>query len=207
MHIAVLVYGRLNKCVEHYNNIINCIGNKHTIDFFLSSDDSPENLLNDFIRIYKPVLYNNDPIKYEYDLRLKYPVPYDITNVHNMTCHFKNKNRVFALLEDHMSRNNAHYDVAVSLRIDVRFNSVFNFNSVVNNTIYIPSGYDYVDNGINDQIAYGTVDVMKKHNSIDPVYLLENKLSILHPESLNYANIRLHKLKIVRVHLNYHLSK
>lgn len=207
MRIAILVYGRLNKCVEHYNNIVSSIGKHHDIDFFLSSDYPPEKLLNDFIRIYKPVSYNNDPIKYECDLRQKYPVPYPVTNVHNMTCHFINKNRVFALLEQHISRHNVHYDVVVSLRLDVHFNSVFNFNNLVDNTIYIPSGYDYVDNAINDQIAYGTVNVMKKYNSIDPVYLLENNLSILHPESLNCANIRLHKLKVARVHLNYHLSK
>ena len=39
MKIAVLVYGRLNYCVENYNNIINAIGIENTIDFFLSSDN------------------------------------------------------------------------------------------------------------------------------------------------------------------------
>ena len=34
MRIGVLVFGRLNKCVEHYDNIINSIGKEHTIDFF-----------------------------------------------------------------------------------------------------------------------------------------------------------------------------
>lgn len=34
MRIAVLFYGRLNKCVEHYSNIIESIGKENHIDFF-----------------------------------------------------------------------------------------------------------------------------------------------------------------------------
>lgn len=34
MHIAVLIYGRLNKCVEHYDNIVESIGKHNDIDFF-----------------------------------------------------------------------------------------------------------------------------------------------------------------------------
>jgi predicted transcriptional regulator len=76
-----------------------------------------------------------------------------------------------------------------------------------NNTIYIPSGYDYVVNGINDQIAYGKLDVMKKYNYINPVDLLEKKLSIPHPESLNYANINFYKLNIKRPNIKYYLDR
>jgi hypothetical protein len=67
--------------------------------------------------------------------------------------------------------------------------------------------YDYIDYAINDQIAYGTVNVMKKYNSINAVYLLEQHLSIPHPESLHYANIHYHKLNINRVNINYYLDK
>jgi hypothetical protein len=34
MRIAILVYGRLNKCVEHYNNIIESFRKDNDIDFF-----------------------------------------------------------------------------------------------------------------------------------------------------------------------------
>jgi hypothetical protein len=76
-----------------------------------------------------------------------------------------------------------------------------------NNTIYIPFGYDYINNAINDQIAYGKIDVMKKYNSINAVDLLERKLSIVHPESLNYANIHFHKLNIIRPLIKYHRER
>lgn len=98
MRIAVLCYGRLNKCIEHYNNIINSIGIEHNIDFFMSSDNSDEKLLNDFCSLYKPIAYVNDKIEYTCNLS-KYSGLRIETNVHNMTCHFINKGRVFSLLE------------------------------------------------------------------------------------------------------------
>jgi hypothetical protein len=210
MRIAVLVYGRLNKCVEQYDNIIQSLGENNDIDFFLSSDNSSDVLLNDFIRLYKPILYNNDPVKYDYDLN-NYPGKRIETNIHNMTCHFINKNRVFLLLEEHISKNNIHYDCALSLRVDCIIKNKFIFDSFEDNTIYIPSGYDHVEydlcERINDQIAYGKVDVMKKYNSINPVDLLDKKLSIPHPESLVYANIHYHKLNVVRTNLDYCLDE
>lgn len=206
MHIAVLIYGRLNKCVEHYNNIVESIGKHNTIDFFLSSDNSSESLLNDFISIYNPKSYNNSPIQYDYDLGI-YPGKRSETQIHNMTCHFINKNRVFLLLEDYIGKYNIHYDYIVSLRVDCVFTNTFTFHTLEYNTIYIPNNYDYVENGINDQVAYGNLDVMKKYNSINAVELLKNNLSIPHPESLTYANIKFHKLEIVRVNIQYHLDR
>ena len=206
MRIAVLIFGRLNKCVEHHNNIMESLGKDNDIDFFLSSDNSPESLLNDFIFLYNPVLYNNNPIHYEYNLG-DYPGKRSESNIHNMTCHFINKNRVLVLLEEHIHKENVQYDCVVSLRVDLVFQTKFTFGDLEDNTIYIPRGSDYVDNGINDQVAYGKTDVMKKYNSINPVDLLEKNLCIPHPENLNSANIHFHKLEIERVEIKYDINK
>lgn len=203
MRIAILIYGRLNKCVEHYNNILEHIGKHNDIDFFLSSDNSSESLLNDFIHLYKPIAYNNEQIRYDYDLA-QYPRRIE-TNMPNMICHFINKNRVLILLEEYISRENIHYDCVVSLRIDCVFQTTFNFNNLEDSTIYIPSGNDHT--GINDQIAYGKMDVMTKYNSINVRDLLEKKLSIAHPESLTLANILFNKMCIKRIILHYHLDR
>lgn len=205
MKIAVLVYGRLNKCVEHYENIINTLGTEHQLDFFMSSDNSPESLVHDFIHHYKPLAYTNEPIVYDYNLS-KYPGKRDETNIHNMTCHFINKNRVFSLLEEYIQRDTTiSYDIVVSLRVDCVFTSKFVFNELEENTIYIPVGDD--NWGINDKLAYGSLNVMKKYNSINARDLLEQKLSIPHPEGLHLANIRFHMLTIQRVDVFHQLDK
>ena len=200
MRVAVLVYGRLGKCASHYKNIIDTIGSEHTIDFFASSDNSPN--IDEFVRIYKPISYVNDKIETSCNLE-KYPRPLQPTNVHNVIRHFINKHRVLSLLEKH----GAEYDAIISLRIDCVFNGKFKFDSIKDNTIYIPEGYDYY--GINDQIAYGNLNVMKMYNSIflNISMLLEKGLSILHPESLTLANIRYNKLQVVRVSLPYFIQR
>jgi len=201
MRIAVLVYGRLNKCVEHYENIIAHIGKHHTIDFFMSSDNSSEPLLKGFLELYTPIAYTNDPVTYKYDLGA-YPGKRHETNIHNMTCHYINKNRVFALLETYVEKANVHYEVVLSLRLDCVFQNQFDFTGIAENTVYIPTGNDFW--GINDQLAYGSLDTMKKYNSIDAKTLLDRKLSIPHPECLCLANIQFHGLQVQRVNLQYY---
>lgn len=46
MRIAVLCYGRLNNCVNHYDNIVESLGKDNHIEFFLSSDSSDESMLS-----------------------------------------------------------------------------------------------------------------------------------------------------------------
>jgi hypothetical protein len=205
MRIAVLVFGRLNRCAEHYENIMESLGD-NDIDFFVSSDNAPENILEDFIYFYNPKLYNNKPISYNYDLS-KYPGRRYETRIDIMTRHFINKNRVLGLLEEYIDKTKVKYDCVLSLRVDCVFKDYFFFDSIQENTVYIPYGFDWVENGINDQLAYGKIDVMRKYNSINPLELLEKGLSIPHPESLNCANINFHKLLVERPDIDYYLER
>ena len=202
MHIAVLIYGRLNHCVEQYENIKKAIGN-HMVDFFVSSDNSP--YMNDFIELYKPIDYNNKKIRHKTKLS-KYPGKRYETNLHTMCLHFINKMRVFQLLEQYVDTMKIKFDIILSLRVDVVIDNQFTFYTE-KNTIYIPRGYDYVIKAINDQIAYGSYDVMKQYNNIykNMIYLLDNQLSIPHPESLTLANMKHYKIK--RFNLKYRLLK
>ena len=205
MRIAVLVFGRLNRCADHYENIMESLGDNE-VDFFVSSDNPDENLLKDFIRLYKPKSCNHSAITYDYDLS-KYPGRRGETRIDIMTRHFINKNRVLALLEEYIEKTMVEYDCVLSLRVDCVFKNKFLFDSFKENTIYIPYDFDWVENGINDQLAYGKIEVMRKYNSINPVDLLEKRLSIPHPESLNCANIKFHKLLVERPYLDYFIER
>jgi len=205
MRIALLIYGRLNKCNKHYDNIMDSIGKEHNVDIFLSSDNSPETQLQEFIELYKPISYNND--KVEHDTNLEKYEKHAYVIIDNMIRHFINKKRVFALLELYVKNESITYDIIISLRIDLVFRNSFNLTSVQPYTIYIPSGNDCT--GINDQVAYGSMDVMKKYMNIYEyiIELLERKTTIVHPESLTLANIRFHKINVIRVNLSHVIKR
>lgn len=213
MRIAVLFYGRINKCIQCYDSIMNSIkgpedSNVNTeIDVFLSSDNPDAELLDEFVRLYNPVAYTGDLIIYppEYDL----PSSRSETNVPNMIRHFINKSRVFNLLEMHVEKTNQMYDVVLSIRLDLTIYTPFLFDSVQKNTIYIPNCYDWVDNAINDQIAYGDMESMGKYMILfhNMLHLIQTGKSIVHPESLTLANIRMHELNIVRFEFSYIIER
>jgi hypothetical protein len=198
-----LIYGRLNKC---YKDIIKSVGN-HKVDYFISSDNSNTSDLNNCIELYNPISYTNDSITYKYKFN-KYPNKRKETNLDTMTRHFINKQRVFNLLEEHIKTTGSQYDVVLSIRADLKINNRFNFNTKPN-TIYIPRGNDFINYAINDQIAYGSYDVMKKYmnviNNCDKI--LKGGKSIPHPESLTLANLEINNIKIVRVGLDYYIYK
>jgi hypothetical protein len=78
MHIAILFYGRIN----HYEKkfLINALPKIHHYDFFYSSDSEPQELIDDFIKIYNPISINNNKILYDVDFGI-YP--------NNKTCKAK----------------------------------------------------------------------------------------------------------------------
>lgn len=206
MHFAVLIYGRLNKCIENYQNITESIGIEHTLDFFLSSDDSPDNLLQEFIKLYKPISYINDKIVHDYNFE-NYPTQLQ-ANSENMTRHFINKTRVFRLFEQYVTNNSVKYDASIALRVDLVFHNKFTFPiHVEENTIYIPSNNDW--SGLNDRVAYGNIDVMCKYmNIIDNVYYLLNiKKCNRHPECLTFANMKYHRIDICRFDNDNHIER
>lgn len=200
MHLAILVYGSLDASAKHYENIVDSIGREHTIDFFGSSDHSNEDCLNDFLRLYQPISYTNEPIEHSYDLT-GYPIEY---NMENMIQHFINKDRVFTLMEN----TNTLYDVVISLRVDLLFHSPFLFNDIQENTIYIPEGND-LEGGLNEQLVYGKPDAMNKYmNHIhNCMYLLENRLSIVHSELLYLAMNHYNDLQVERPNLSFVIDK
>lgn len=80
-----------------------------------------------------------------------------------MTRHFINKDRVFQVFEKYCQERAQPYDVVVVCRVDIMFQGPpLMFRNLCNNHIYIPRGNDFRSAAINDQIAWGSVDVMKR---------------------------------------------
>ena len=199
---AILIYGRLDKAKSQYQNIKYIFGN---VDFFASSDNSPQECVDDFLTLYKPILYTNEPIVHSYQVH-HYPNRPPETNdktLYNMIRHFINKKRVFEL----MKQSGKTYKCIISLRVDVVISCSPSI-TILPYYIYIPYGNDHRD-GINDQIALGNESVMKPYmNIIDSmVFLLESGLSFPHPERLTLVNLQYHNVPIKRFNLRYDIIR
>ena len=202
MRTAVLFFGRSKHFQVTYASLVKSLGNV-TIDVFYSCDNEPEQSIQEFIQVCKPVSIINDKIVYDVDFS-KYPllnpairhIKYD-----SMTRHFINKKRVFTLLEHHMQTTGSTYDMVVSARLDVPINSL-PYIELAENTVYIPAGNDHC--GINDRFALGNVESMKKYMMLydTAIHILESKLSSPHPESLTLANLIYRKVRVERFPLS-----
>lgn len=205
MNIAVLLYGRILNYREHYSNIIESIGKEHTIDFFYASDLESEYDVSEFHELYKPMLCKNEKISYPVDFSIFLRDRPRETSIHNMTCHFINKERVFALLEHHVEQTGSTYDCILSTRVDIKYHEPFYWEKIINNdpsVIFIPDSCDA--HGINDQIAIGNLSSMKKYMNIysNTIPLLERGVRIT-GEAIFKAHIDDCGLNVCRFPLNY----
>jgi hypothetical protein len=103
--------------------------------------------------------------------------------------------------EEYVKKTGIQYDVVVYLRADMYFMSRVVFEIPRQNTVYIPSMDDH--NGVCDQMAYGTLETMKKYAATytNLKKYLQDEGAYCHPETLTLHNIRSHKLDIVRFNL------
>lgn len=212
MRIAVLFYGRLRKFKEHRENFLDSIGRENTLDIFYSADAEPHSQLEEFLDLYNPVRWCNDAIENTIEHQLyKYKNPpspdhYEFTHVRNMTKHFYNKKRVVGLLDDYIRETGTTYDVVLFLRFDLFYKEPFVFQEVQENTVYIPEGHNYALLAVNDQLAYGSFETMKKYMTLyDNVVSFLDQDAFLHPESLHYWNLRHHGIQVVRYPFAYNI--
>lgn len=212
MHIALLFYGRIQSFRQNFDNIFDSIGRQHTVDVFLSSDDPHKGELKEFVELYTPKKICVDPVIHQGKL---FTYPGRNTDIlHDVACsnvekHYINKKRVFSLLESYSAETGTTYDLVVSTRLDIHFNTPLHLELPQENTIYIPNLCDFVENGINDQVAYGNVSVMKRYMLIYDTmfYILDNFLAKPNSEMMHLANLRLHGIQIVRTPVVYEFTK
>jgi hypothetical protein len=225
MRIAILVYGRINRCHLYYENIIHTFGKDNQLDFFLSSDNSLDEHLINFINLYKPIEYTNEKIipNLNYQTHVwraldasdfdkvtmtnkRESISYNRGDVHNIEKHHINKYRVYKLCEKYASDNIIFYDVVLSLRFDIFFKKKMVFEKIEENTIYIPEGDDYF--GINDKFAYGDLHSIKVYSSLvlNAINLIKSGFSDTDPETLLYSHLLHSNIKIQRIQFKISLD-
>lgn len=208
-NVALLFYGRLLFFKEHYDNIVKTFG--PNIDFFLSTDPNLGENIEDFIELYKPIAVNNKPItelniyKAFYD---KFFTMFPEASVYgqsdNMSKHFINKKRVVELLKTHIQDTGATYDYICMTRLDILYDSSIDWSLInpLENTIFVPEGYDY--NGLNDRVCIGNLDTIEKYSSIynNSLHIIESTFetnnNIIFPEILLQGHITDLKINVKR---------
>lgn len=213
INIAILYYGRIKFYEKMF--LFKAINNleSYNINIFYSTDiDVNINDLNDFCKLYNPSIIDISKIIYDVDLNKNYYHEKLATNIHNMTCHFINLKRSFMCLENYVKNNNIKYDIVISTRFDLYMkdldlDKIMLDKGIKQNTLYIPNENDFC--GTNDRLAIGDFESMKKYMYIidNCTYLLENKLSFSHPESLTLANIIYNNLNIERFDLFHEIKR
>lgn len=123
---------------------------------------------------------------------------------YNMYYHNLN---AFNLIETYMNTHNIVYDIIIKYRADITVtNDTIKIDKCMDNTIYIPEGSDW-DGGINDQIAYGNFNSMKKYsNLVNNIKQLCTNGIAFHPETLLRAHLLDQKLTVRRFPFKYVLN-
>jgi hypothetical protein len=206
MKIAALFVGRFKAYEKTRDSILKHIFADHDVDVFFSHNAAnKDDNLQDFAAKYNVKLSDS----------IEIPIPESIRNYHATTDR-KNDGGMFPmffhmtngmrLIEEYVQKTGVHYDVVLYLRADMHFMSRVLFKVRDANTVYIPSLCDYC--GICDQMAYGTLEAMKKYAATSThmeQYFTVNKVSC-HPETLLLHHIRTHGLRVVRFRMKARLD-
>jgi hypothetical protein len=210
----------------------------YTPIYFLSISETVHNeeFTNKFIKDMNVGGINVEQVEAKKEF-FKYPKrpESDYTRVYSMYYHNK---KCFDMMEKYSIKKNIKFDIVVKYRSDIDngvavkqiIPSITNYytNNYTDNTdiicvpslfykplindklednvIYIPNNFDW--GGINDQIAYGKVDIMKKYcECVDNIEKICELGMIFHPETLLKTHLLINRLHVKRVDFNYTLIR
>lgn len=119
---------------------------------------------------------------------------------------FYHHKKCMKLILDYQREHNISYDVVIYMRADVLPVQQRSFEIVKDSCLHIPIGNDYVG-GLNDQIAYGSVEIMKRYCLLfDHIEDYFNAGCRFHPETLLKFHVEKQKLNVTRFGFPYYLN-
>ena len=117
----------------------------------------------------------------------------------------ENIHSAFNLIAPYEEKYNVKFDCIVFYRADIDSQETMAISMPQENTVHIPEGAD--NYGINNQVAYGNYDTMKKYSElVNNLQKLCGEQKIrYHPETLLKHHLENEGLNIVRFPFNYYL--
>ncbi len=211
MKLAILYSGRIDNFEKSYEKIMENIVEDNEVDFFISYQKGTnyEELIK-FIEKYKPKLYRESDENYFDISQYIEPSHLIVKSKHNMMCMFLNRKYVFELFEKYVKVLNKEYDLIFSCRVDIIIKSKIDLYRLYywssKGYISIPGGDD--QNGINDKIAVGNYNEMKKYfKCYDSLKYIFDNGGTLHPETCLFEYLILYmRLNLSRFYLDYQIE-
>jgi hypothetical protein len=203
--IAIFFSGRIKGYEQTFSHLKSIIDKYNPVFFTSLNQNSEDEYTKTFCEKFN---IKNDQINYE-----KTILPDSLKDVNscshvlNTYSMFYHNYKAFCLIEKYQRSHNIHFDVIVKYRAEIHSSDILKFNETENNKLYIPNGLDY--GGINDQIAYGDLDVMKKYcelgnGNVEKIHLEKNIR--YHPETLLFHHIKSYNISIARPSFSYNLD-
>lgn len=217
MKIAVYFSGRI-KTYERLLDFLKNLQRENDLDYFCSingeKDEYHETFLNELQ--VKHSFFGKHEKEYQEDWFDKFKrLPCDHPHVwYKISSSLWNNKRAFELIEECQQTHAIHYDLVMKFRADLIPHENFLFpSSIEENTVYIPQNHDcpyhwddpyYHVDGINDHIAYGDLDVMKRYSNVyEKVDQYCSNGRPYHPESLLLHHLETERLNIQRFPYRY----
>lgn len=211
-NIAIFLPGRIKTSqIELVINNLKQFTKQYNVFFFISVNKSANDdnynkqffnkLNNAHVNMYLNIEDTKEP-----DELHKFPKKSETSYERCYSMFYHNK-RCFELLEKFQKRSNVKFHAIVKYRGDISSPKLMDISDTpLDDTIYIPDGADW--GGINDQIAYGTSEAMRKYcNCVDSILEYCADGVIFHPETLLRHHIIKINLKIQRYQYDYKISK
>lgn len=195
MRIALCLSGQPRSFEKGYEYHKKNLLDHYDVDVFIHSWHYSEELLDKIEELYRP-----RDVNYELPLNENCFKNYRVSSqkypAYNTTQMFYS-----VFMSNHLCRKysqtlNINYDVVIRSRFDFALNVKLNYESVLNDTIYVPNCLQNAEHTIaTDQFAYGRHDVMnlytQTYNNIEFLY---KKGCTYNGEELMCANLNLYGL-------------
>ncbi len=204
MRIALFISGRIENNIEYFLEKIKKyeLNNPNIIiDIFLSINDTQN---NEQIELLNPAAYNFEKINFPEYLNNS-PIEQRDGNIFNMYSMYYNNYKCFELIKKYMNNNNFVYDIIIKYRIDILCNNFLDLSYFNENSLFIPENNDW--NGLNDQVAYGSYNIMEKYCNLYLFYeKYINEKVLIHPETFLKHHISVSNLNLNLKRFNWKYS-
>lgn len=124
----------------------------------------------------------------------------------NVYSHFFHNQQCWNFIQRFQEKEKIQFDLICKYRADIVCCDPFDFASPKLQTVYIPEGNDHT--GLNDQIAYGSLEVMKIYSTLFERLeeICSTRQSIFHPETLVEFNMKANNIYVQRFPFQYTLD-